>query len=341
MGVVVISYSRADQAQVRAIVRLLRGAFRDIDRAVYWDDDFEPGEDWFEQIKQHIDGSPQLFVFWCAHSAGSAQVRRELAYAIDRRKRVVPVLLDGTPMASELAGIHGIDLRDAIVHTTATAHPARASSGSFSSGWRGLSRSGMAIAATVCLAVLSAAAYAIWPRAPQDIPSFRHEVLVTLKPSEVFTPSGDLDPSGRRAIQSAINDVPKRSVEDLRFTVRAANSPAADRAVETIRRYLQSEYQLASDKLDVRRSEAFTADDVRVAVSMRGGFVLASTKLGNEPGSPESVARAVARAGVITLLVEVVFLTYLLTRHRRSKLSAQQLSPAAQTHIVAQFRGYL
>jgi hypothetical protein len=116
MAVLVISYSRADQPQVRAVVTLLRTALRDIEKAVFWDGDFEPGDPWFEQIKGHIETAPQLFVFWCAHSAESPQVRREFTYALDRRKRVVPVLLDNTPLTDELAAIHGIDLRQAIVH---------------------------------------------------------------------------------------------------------------------------------------------------------------------------------------------------------------------------------
>ena len=93
MSTLVISYSRHDQLQVRAIVSVLKTALRDIENAVYWDGDFEPGDPWFEQIKEHIDAAQQLFVFWCWHSANSEQVRREFAYALDHQKRVVPVLL--------------------------------------------------------------------------------------------------------------------------------------------------------------------------------------------------------------------------------------------------------
>ncbi len=111
MSVLVISYARSDQPIVRAIVHLLRGALRDLEKAVYWDDDFEPGEPWFEQIKAQIDVAPQLFVFWCVHSAQSTQVRREFEYAFLKGKRVVPVLLDRTKLCAELAELHGIDLR--------------------------------------------------------------------------------------------------------------------------------------------------------------------------------------------------------------------------------------
>lgn len=111
-----ISYSRVDQPQVRALVSLLTASLRDVERAVFWDEQFDPGEPWFEQLKAHIDASPQLFVFWCAHARTSPEVRREFRYALEKKKRVVPVLLDDTPLADELAAIHGIDLRSAVRH---------------------------------------------------------------------------------------------------------------------------------------------------------------------------------------------------------------------------------
>jgi hypothetical protein len=117
MAVLVISYSRQDQHVIRAVVSLLRTALKNVDEAVFWDEDFEPGDPWFEQIKTHINATPQLFVFWCDHSSVSDQVRREFLYAVERNKRVVPVLLDDTPLVAELAPMHGIDLRSAIKHT--------------------------------------------------------------------------------------------------------------------------------------------------------------------------------------------------------------------------------
>jgi hypothetical protein len=120
MAVLVISYSRVDQPQVRAVVSLLQTALRGFERAVFWDGDLEPGDLWFEELKSHIDEAPQLFVFWCDHSSRSDQVRREFLYAFERKKQVIPVLLDDTPLSTELAAIHGIDLRRAIRHDQAS-----------------------------------------------------------------------------------------------------------------------------------------------------------------------------------------------------------------------------
>ena len=121
MATLVISYARADQPLVRGVVKLLRAAMSEIDDAVYWDEDFEPGAAWFDQIKRSIDDAPQLFVFWCAHSAVSSQVLEELMYAINAGKVVVPVLLDDTSLSASLAPIHGVDLRTAVRHV-ATPH---------------------------------------------------------------------------------------------------------------------------------------------------------------------------------------------------------------------------
>jgi hypothetical protein len=44
MALLVVSYSRLDAPQVRAIVKLLQGSVPAIDKAVYWDDEFRTGE---------------------------------------------------------------------------------------------------------------------------------------------------------------------------------------------------------------------------------------------------------------------------------------------------------
>jgi hypothetical protein len=111
----VISYARKDQTQVRAVVDLLTAAERS-DGAIFWDARLIAGELWFDQLKKHINRAGQLFVFWCRHASASKNVRREYMYAHRRNKRIVPVLLDSTPLAPELARIHGVDLRRAIRH---------------------------------------------------------------------------------------------------------------------------------------------------------------------------------------------------------------------------------
>jgi TIR domain len=112
----VISYAREDRPIVRALVGLLRAALMNIEEAVYWDDDFEPGQPWFDQMKVQICAAGQVFVIWCGHTVQSVQVEREYLYARERRVTVVPVLIDSSPLPSELGVVHGIDLRDLRLH---------------------------------------------------------------------------------------------------------------------------------------------------------------------------------------------------------------------------------
>lgn len=116
MAILVVSYPRVHQPQVRALVMLLRAAIPTVEEAVFWDDDFKPGQKWFDQFTGAIDRAQKLFVFWCGHAAASEQVRREYAYALERQCIVVPVLFDNAPLHPELAEIHGIDLRSVIQH---------------------------------------------------------------------------------------------------------------------------------------------------------------------------------------------------------------------------------
>lgn len=111
----VISYSRDDQAIVRPLVKLLR-ADAEFSDAVFWDDDLQAGVPWFEQVQKKIEESNKLFVFWCEHAAESTEVRREFLYAFELQKIVIPVLMDDTPLAPELAHIHGVDLRELRTH---------------------------------------------------------------------------------------------------------------------------------------------------------------------------------------------------------------------------------
>lgn len=118
MADLVISYARKDRHRVRAIVALLRAHYpSQAQHAVFWDDDFVAGEDWFVQFCAAIDAAPQLFVFWCSHASASSQVEREFIYAQQRGRRVVPVLLDNTALPKSLSPVHGVDLRGIVRHT--------------------------------------------------------------------------------------------------------------------------------------------------------------------------------------------------------------------------------
>jgi hypothetical protein len=115
MAQLVISYAREDRHIVRSLVQLLRGAIL-VQGAVFWDEEFTPGKEWAEQFRHEIDKAPERYVFWCSHSATSEDVSAEVAYALDRGKLVVPVLLDDTPLNESVSRRQGIDVRGVVNH---------------------------------------------------------------------------------------------------------------------------------------------------------------------------------------------------------------------------------
>src|SRR5262249_35913786 len=56
---------------------------------------------------------------WCVHSQGSQWVQREATLAVESGKRVIPVLIDRTPLPSHLARFQAIDLAGHIRHEVA------------------------------------------------------------------------------------------------------------------------------------------------------------------------------------------------------------------------------
>ncbi len=102
------SYSHRDEKFVKPMIQYLRptGAvvFRDGDA-------IPPGKKWAVVIAEAIEGCRIMYIFWCAHSANSGEVRKEWERAIFLRKDIVPVLLDDTPLPGNLAEYQWVDLR--------------------------------------------------------------------------------------------------------------------------------------------------------------------------------------------------------------------------------------
>jgi len=105
---VFISYSHVDAALVAPVVRLLRVnrslVFQDSDR-------IPPGQRWRGEIAKALAKSNLVVVFWCHHASGSNEVSKEWRAAIELAKDLLPLLLDSTPLPSELADFQWIDFR--------------------------------------------------------------------------------------------------------------------------------------------------------------------------------------------------------------------------------------
>ena len=104
-----VSYSPADNELVSAIVSLLCASNSAL---VYCDaDSIRRSGRWREELEAAISEANVVLVFWCHHSNTSYEVRKEFALALEQGKNVLPLLLDGTPLPSRLAGRRNIDFR--------------------------------------------------------------------------------------------------------------------------------------------------------------------------------------------------------------------------------------
>lgn len=102
---VFISYSRIDQPLVSRAVEFLRGGglqvFLDSQSIAY-------GSDWRQELVKAIEDSERVMLFWTAAAALSRWVTREWKLALKRGKKVVPTLLDETPLPPPLARLHAV-----------------------------------------------------------------------------------------------------------------------------------------------------------------------------------------------------------------------------------------
>lgn len=102
---VFVSYSRKDSDRIQQAVALLEAGgarvFRDID-------DIEFGDDWEEVITRKLQECERVMIFWSANAKASEWVGREYSIALTQQKRMVPVLLDSTPLPPELSRYHAL-----------------------------------------------------------------------------------------------------------------------------------------------------------------------------------------------------------------------------------------
>jgi hypothetical protein len=103
-----VSYSRVDEGLIVPVVDLLRLT----DAVVFRDrDSIRAGDRWRQTIDQAIDECTECLVFWCEHALCSEEIAREFGRALRLGKKIVPVLLDNSPLTSELKEFHAIDMR--------------------------------------------------------------------------------------------------------------------------------------------------------------------------------------------------------------------------------------
>jgi hypothetical protein len=111
---VFVSYARHDEALVRPLAGLLGASptvvFLDVQA-------IKAGDLWEDEIRRAIIDAPVFILCWCCESLRSSMVAQEIELALRAgRKRLVPVLLCGTPLPSQLRDRQWIDLSGKILH---------------------------------------------------------------------------------------------------------------------------------------------------------------------------------------------------------------------------------
>lgn len=102
---VFISYAREDAAEVQAAAALLTAGgvqvFLDVQHIGY-------GERWEQVLDDALRRCERVLVFWSLAAQASQWVEREWRTALGLGKRIVPTLLDTTPLPPELAAFQAL-----------------------------------------------------------------------------------------------------------------------------------------------------------------------------------------------------------------------------------------
>lgn len=98
-----ISYSRKDRRAARQLVGLIHRSPHEV-----WIDEsgIDPGEGFPEKIIETIDQADFVMLLWSKNSRESRWVEREWNYAYKESKKILPLLLDKTPLPMALENIN-------------------------------------------------------------------------------------------------------------------------------------------------------------------------------------------------------------------------------------------
>jgi hypothetical protein len=102
----VILYSQADAHEAQRIHRLAMTY-----SIVMRDVEIPPGEPWRATVAGWIRDAKTILILWSANAANSAELAPEWRMALASGARVVPIMLDATPMPAELAERQAVDWR--------------------------------------------------------------------------------------------------------------------------------------------------------------------------------------------------------------------------------------
>jgi hypothetical protein len=102
---VFVSYSHKDREIVMAAIEIQQ----DLNYAAFVDcRDTPPGMPWQETHSNAIRHAALLVLCWSKHAASSEYVAKEWRLALETRVKILPVLMDDTPLPAELSHIHAL-----------------------------------------------------------------------------------------------------------------------------------------------------------------------------------------------------------------------------------------
>jgi TIR domain len=100
-----ISYSRKDLEFVEKLVYIARQKY-----AVFWDHDLLMGTQFKNELSFEIARTPAFVVMRSNSASQSDWVKREYQAAIQSKRLILPVLLDNTPLPTELSDFNALNL---------------------------------------------------------------------------------------------------------------------------------------------------------------------------------------------------------------------------------------
>ena len=98
------SYSRDDKPVVEPLVMFLASA----DVHVLWDGAIEPGQLWEDVLLDWLDTADQAYAVWSKNAANSDWVDLELDLLVSQSTKIIPLMLDDTPLPDALRSRQGI-----------------------------------------------------------------------------------------------------------------------------------------------------------------------------------------------------------------------------------------
>ena len=114
MSHVFISYARKDKAKVEEFVKALR-----VENFIVWQDvnDIEGGEKWESAILVAIEKCEAFALFWSAEAVSRPWVHTEIDNALEHGKKIIPIMLDDTPLREDLAELQFVKDAKTLIKT--------------------------------------------------------------------------------------------------------------------------------------------------------------------------------------------------------------------------------